>query len=121
MMPPFEEKIFRLRRNMPWNGGEEIPTSGKRDPDWGEDIPTPGNYPSDPGQEIPISGYLLPVLRQVFQNKINFGLLFGLFLRFVQRLFVCPHKLEKNLSFFLESAENRHIFALAKTGCASAI
>ena len=97
---------------MEW--GEEIPTSGKRDADWGEDIPTPGNYPSDPGQEISTSGYLLPVLRQVFQNKKNFGLLFGLFLRFVQRSFVCPHKLEKNPRNFLEPKEKHYIFAVSK-------
>ena len=105
-----------------------IPTSEKRDPDWGEDIPTPGNrasvlgqniptsgnYPSDSGQEIPSPEYLLPILRQIIQNKKNFGQLFGLIPRFVQRSFVCPHKLEKIPRNFLESAENRHIFALSK-------
>ena len=41
--------------------------------------------------------------------------------RFVQKADVCPYKFEKNSRFFLESEDNRRIFALAKTGCASAI
>ena len=34
-----------------------------------------------------------------------FGQLFGLFLRYVQRSFICPHKFEKNLQNFLETAQ----------------
>ena len=42
------------------------------------------------------------------------GQLFGLFPRFVQRCGVRPYKLEKNLRFFLESAEKHRNFALSK-------
>ena len=43
-----------------------------------------------------------------------FGQLFCLFPRYVQRWGICPHKLEKILRFFLESAYNLHNFALSK-------
>jgi hypothetical protein len=35
----------------------------------GEEIPTTGKHASILGQNIPTSEYLLPVLKQVFQNK----------------------------------------------------
>ena len=48
---------------------------------------------------------------ELFRNKVHFGHFFFLFLKFVQRSSVCPHKFEKNLCFLLESAQNHRNFA----------
>ena len=47
---------------------EEIPNSGKRDPDWGEAIPTLGNHALDLRHNIPTWGWSAPNLGQGFQT-----------------------------------------------------
>ena len=60
-------------------------------------------------------------LKLIDQNYQDYRQEYDGFPRFVQDSGVCPYKLEKNLGYFLESNENHRNFALAKTGCASAI